>query len=102
MKNLLLITLLFLTGSLTAQIKKKPVKIITESKPVAVPVPKATAVIRGNVKNFTDKYWEMAVTGDFTNYSITVPVDKDGNFNKTINIDEETEELDRALKNNTY
>ncbi|HEX8021023.1 TlpA disulfide reductase family protein [Mucilaginibacter sp.] len=93
MKNLLLITLLFLTGSLTAQIKKKPVKIIAESKPVAVPVPKASAVIKGNVKNFTDKYWEMAVTGDFTNYSVTVPVDKDGNFNKTINIDGETEDI---------
>lgn len=93
MKNLLLITLLFLTGSLTAQIKKKPVKTVTTNKQVSVSVPKATAVIKGNVKNFTDKYWEMAMTGDLTNYSVTIPVDKDGNFNKTISIDGGTEDL---------
>jgi peroxiredoxin len=93
MKNLIFIILLFLTANLTAQTKKKPVKTATVNKSLAASVPKATAVIKGNVKNFTDKYWEMAVTGDFTNYSVTVPVDKDGNFSKAINIDGETEDI---------
>ncbi|MDB5150854.1 MAG: Redoxin [Mucilaginibacter sp.] len=93
MKNLIFIILLFLTANLTAQTKKKPVKTATVNKPLAASVPKATAVIKGNVKNFADKYWEMAITGDLTNYSVTIPVDKDGNFNKTINIDGEIEDL---------
>ncbi|NHA03901.1 TlpA family protein disulfide reductase [Mucilaginibacter sp. HC2] len=94
MKSLLFIPLLFLTVSLSAQTKKKSVHQDLIFKPLtAAPAPKATAVIKGNVKNFSDKYWELAVTGDLTNYSLTMPVDKDGNFNKTINIDDETEDI---------
>ncbi|MBB6126899.1 TlpA family protein disulfide reductase [Mucilaginibacter lappiensis] len=94
MKSLLFILLLFLTPTLSAQTKKKPVNKDLIFKPlVAAPAPKATAVIKGNVKNFSDKYWELAVTGDLTNYSITVPVDQDGNFSRTISIDDETEDI---------
>ncbi|MFC0517030.1 TlpA family protein disulfide reductase [Mucilaginibacter angelicae] len=99
MKNLLFVPLLLLTAILNAQTKRKPVKTVAENKPIASSVLKATAVIKGNVKNFTDKYWEMAITGDLTNYSITIPVDKDGNFNKTISIDGETEDLYLYLNN---
>ncbi|MET3610870.1 peroxiredoxin [Mucilaginibacter rubeus] len=93
MKNLTCIILLLLVATANAQIKKKPVKAVAENKPLIVSTPKATAVIKGNVKNFTDKYWEMAVTGDLTNYSLTIPVDKDGNFNTAINIDGDTEDI---------
>ncbi|UOE48346.1 hypothetical protein MTO98_28460 [Mucilaginibacter sp. SMC90] len=98
MKNLLYLVLLCLTVTVNAQTKKKAVKTITENNPVTSSVPQVTDVIKGNVKNFTDKYWEMAVTGGFANYSITIPVDKDGNFNNAINIDEETEGLGEALR----
>jgi peroxiredoxin len=93
MKNLTCIILLFLVATVNAQTNKRPIKTAIANKPVITSVPKATAVIKGNVKNFTDKYWEMAITGNLTNYSITIPVDKDGNFNKTISIDGGTEDL---------
>jgi len=94
MKNLLFIPLLFLALNLSAQIKKKIVhKDLIFMPLTTTPAPKATAVIKGNVKNFSDKFWELAITGDLTNYSMTIPVDKDGNFNKTISIDGETEDI---------
>lgn len=100
MKNLLLIPLLFLALNLSAQIKKKPVpKDLIFTPLTAAPAPKATAVIKGNVKNFGDKFWELAITGDLTNYSVTIPVDQDGNFNKTISIDDETEDIYLYLNN---
>jgi peroxiredoxin len=93
MKNLLFVALLFLTETLTAQTTKKPAKTAVIFKPLIISAPKSTAVIKGHVKNFTDKYWELAVTGDLTNYSLKIPVDKYGNFNKVINIDGETEDI---------
>lgn len=93
MKSLLFVPLLFFGVIANAQIKKKAVNTVIENKRVAAPDPKATAIIKGNVKNFTDKYWELAITGDLTNYMVTIPVDKDGNFSKTINIDGETEDI---------
>jgi len=94
MKNLILIILTFSALNLSAQTKKTPVKVVNAVKPIAGTLqPKATAVIKGNVQNFTGKYWEMALTGDLTNYRITIPVDKDGNFNTTINLDDETEDI---------
>jgi len=94
MKNLLFIPLLFWALNISAQIKKKAVhKDLIFMPLTATPAPKATAVIKGNVKNFSDKSWELAITGDLTNYSVTIPVDKDGNFSKSVSIDGETEDI---------
>jgi peroxiredoxin len=94
MKNLFLIILIFLALNLNAQTKKTPVKTVNAAKPIAGTLqPKATAIIKGNVQNFTEKYWEMALTGDLTNYGLTIPVDKDGFFNTTINLDNGTEDI---------
>jgi peroxiredoxin len=94
MKNLFLIILIFSALNLSAQTKKTRVKAVNAVKPIAGTLqPKATAVIKGNVKNFTEKYWEMVLTGDLTNYGLVIPVDKDGFFNTTINLDDETEDI---------
>ncbi|MDP9080862.1 MAG: TlpA family protein disulfide reductase [Bacteroidota bacterium] len=94
MKNLFLVILIFSALNLSAQAKKKQVKVGNIAQPITRTLqPKATAVIKGNVKNFTGKYWQMALTGDLTNYVMTIPVDKDGFFNKTINLDDETEDI---------
>lgn len=93
MKSFLFIPLLFLAILLNAQASKKHVKAVAANKQVTTSIPKATAIIKRNAKNFTGKYWELAFTGDLTDYSLTIPVDKDGNFNKTINIDGDTEDV---------
>jgi len=93
MKRLLFVPLLFFAVSLAAQTKKRPAERAPVNKPVIISAPKATAVIKGNVKNFNGEYWSFAVTGDFENRLVWVPIDKGGNFNQTISIDGGTEDL---------
>jgi peroxiredoxin len=91
MKNLLAIPLIFVALYINAQTKlpiAKTNKLANHTTPA-----KATTLIKGNVKNFTDNFWEIAVTGDFTNYSVEIPVDKNGNFSKTLELDGETEDI---------
>jgi len=48
-------------------------------------IKRCNAVIKGNVKNNTDQFLEFAQTGYFNNeFGVSVPIDKNGNFNKTI------------------
>jgi peroxiredoxin len=101
MKNLPCIFLVVLTITVNAQTKSKPAKTAIIFKPLIISAPKSTAVIKGHVENFTDKYWELAVTGDLTNYSLKISVDKYGNFNEAINIDGETEDIYLYLNDET-
>lgn len=41
-------------------------------------------VIRGNIKNPADRFWELAVTSFYGKTLISVPVDNKGDFSKTI------------------
>ncbi len=63
------------------------------------PVEKCTAVIKGNVKNNTDKFWELGLTGYFNSTQISVPIDEKGNFSKTIGFDGNAQDLYLYLNN---
>jgi peroxiredoxin len=100
MKYLVILTFPFLLiTNLNTQVKKRSPRAAEPISITRAPTPKATAVIKGNVKNFTDKYWEMLVTGDLNNYSLSIAVDQKGNFSKTIELDDETEDLYLYLNN---
>lgn len=86
MKYYLSIIGIFISTCLFAQ--KKPYEIKRYS-----------AVIKGNVKNNTDQFWEFLQTGYFNNDDVSVPIDKNGNFNKTIWFDGEMQDLYLDLNN---
>ena len=62
-------------------------------------IKRCSAVIKGNVKNNTDQFWEFFQTGYFNNEVVSVPLDKNGNFNKTIWFDDDIQDLGLYLNN---
>lgn len=62
-------------------------------------VKRCSAVIKGNIKNNTDQFWEFAQTGYFNTDLVSVPIDKNGNFNKTIWFDGDMQDLYLYLNN---
>lgn len=86
MKPILIIIAFFVTTTAFAQ-----------KDPFAVE--RSTAVLKGNVKNFPDKFWEFALTGYFNNNMITVTVDEQGNFSKTISFDGSAQDIYLYLNN---
>ena len=62
-------------------------------------IKRCSAVIKGNIKNNTDQFWEFAQTGYFRNDLVSVPIDKNGNFNKTIWFDGNMQDLYLYLNN---
>jgi len=80
MKYYLSIIAIFISSCLFAQ--KNPFEI-----------KRCSAVIKGNVKNNTDQFWEFLQTGYFNNDDVSVPIDRNGNFNKTIWFDGDIQDL---------
>jgi peroxiredoxin len=63
-------------------------------------IKRCSAVIKGNVKNNTSQFLEFAQTGYFNNeFGVSVPIDKNGNFNKTIWFDGDIQDLYLYLNN---
>jgi len=80
MKYYLSIIAIFISSCLFAQ--KNPFEI-----------KRCSAVIKGNVKNNTDQFWEFFQTGYFNNEVVSVPIDKNGDFKKTIWFDGDMQDL---------
>ena len=64
--------------------------------------PSYTAVIKGNVKNSTEKYWDFSITGYFNNSIVKVPIDDKGNFTKTIRFDGEIQDINLYINEDAF